>query len=52
MPALHGRNRSRGAPPVWAEWPHIDQVWAKVDEEMRELKQAVASGDKIHTARS
>ena len=50
MPALaRAQSISRRAASVGFEWPHIDQVWAKVDEEMRELKQAVASGDKVHT---
>ena len=50
MPALaRAQSISRRAASVGFEWPNIDQVWAKVDEEMRELKQAVASGDKLHT---
>ena len=28
------------------EWPSIEPVWGKVEEEMAELKEAVASGDK------
>lgn len=50
MPALaRAQSISRRAASLGFEWPNIDQVWAKVDEEMRELKQAVASGDKVHT---
>lgn len=50
MPALaRAQSISRRAASLGFEWPHIDQVWAKVDEEMRELKQAVAAGDKVHT---
>jgi tetrapyrrole methylase family protein/MazG family protein len=50
MPALaRAQSISRRAASLGFEWPNIDQVWAKVDEEMGELKQAVASGDKIHT---
>lgn len=50
MPALaRAQSISRRAASLGFEWPSIDQVWAKVDEEMRELKQAVASGDKVHT---
>lgn len=50
MPALaRAQSISRRAASLGFEWPDIDQVWAKVDEEMRELKQAVASGDKVHT---
>ncbi|MSP38399.1 MAG: nucleoside triphosphate pyrophosphohydrolase [Deltaproteobacteria bacterium] len=50
MPALaRAQAISRRAASLGFEWPNIDQVWAKVDEEMRELKDAVASGDKTHT---
>ena len=50
MPALaRAQSISRRAASLGFEWPNIDPVWAKVDEEMRELKQAVASGDKVHT---
>ena len=50
MPALaRAQAISRRAASLGFEWPNIEQVWAKVDEEMRELKEAVASGDKIHT---
>ena len=50
MPALaRAQSISRRAASLGFEWPNIDQVWAKVNEEMRELKQAVASGDKVHT---
>jgi tetrapyrrole methylase family protein/MazG family protein len=50
MPALaRAQSISRRAASLGFEWPNIDQVWAKVDEEMTELKQAVASGDKVHT---
>ena len=50
MPALaRAQAISRRAASLGFEWPNIEPVWAKVDEEMRELKEAVASGDKIHT---
>ncbi len=50
MPALaRAQAISRRAASLGFEWPNIDQVWAKVDEEMRELKEAVAAGDKTHT---
>jgi tetrapyrrole methylase family protein/MazG family protein len=50
MPALaRAQSISRRAASLGFEWPDIEPVWAKVDEEMRELKQAVASGDKVHT---
>lgn len=50
MPALaRAQAISRRAASLGFEWPSIEPVWAKVDEEMHELKQAVASGDKVHT---
>ena len=50
MPALaRAQSISRRAASLGFEWPDIEQVWAKVDEEMSELKHAVASGDKVHT---
>ena len=50
MPALaRAQAISRRAASLGFEWPSIEPVWDKVDEEMRELKQAVASGDKLHT---
>ena len=50
MPALaRAQSISRRAAHLGFEWPNIDPVWAKVDEEMRELKEAVASGNKTHT---
>jgi tetrapyrrole methylase family protein/MazG family protein len=50
MPALaRAQSISRRAAQLGFEWPNIAQVWAKVDEEMRELKEAAASGDKTHT---
>ena len=50
MPALaRAQSISRRAATLGFEWPNIAPVWAKVDEEMRELKEAVASGDKSHT---
>ena len=49
MPALaRAQSISRRAAHLGFEWPNIDPVWAKVEEEMRELKEAVASGDKTH----
>jgi len=48
MPALaRAQSISRRAAHLGFEWPNIAQVWAKVDEETRELKEAAASGDKI-----
>jgi tetrapyrrole methylase family protein/MazG family protein len=50
MPALaRAQSISRRAAHLGFEWPNIDQVWAKVEEEMRELKEAAASGNKTHT---
>jgi len=50
MPALaRAQSISRRAASLGFEWPNIEQVWAKVEEEMRELKEAVAAGDKVHT---
>jgi len=49
MPALaRAQSISRRAAHLGFEWPNIEQVWAKVDEEIRELKEAAQSGDKIH----
>lgn len=51
MPALaRAQSISRRAAHLGFEWPHIDQVWEKVEEELRELKEAAASGDKARTA--
>jgi tetrapyrrole methylase family protein/MazG family protein len=50
MPALaRAQAVSRRAAHLGFEWPDIEQVWAKVEEEIRELKEAAASGDKNHT---
>ncbi len=50
MPALaRAQSISRRAAQLGFEWPNIDQVWVKVAEEMRELQEAAASGDKNHT---
>ncbi|MCP4973361.1 MAG: nucleoside triphosphate pyrophosphohydrolase [Prochlorococcus sp.] len=39
---------SRKAAAAGFEWETIEGVWEKVDEELDELKQAIASGDKVH----
>jgi tetrapyrrole methylase family protein / MazG family protein len=50
MPALaRAQSISRRAAHLGFEWPHIDMVWDKVEEEMRELKEAVAQGDRSRT---
>ena len=47
MPALaRAQSISRRAAHLGFEWPNIEQVWDKVEEEIRELKEAAASGDK------
>lgn len=50
MPALaRAQSISRRAAHLGFEWPNIDQVWAKVEEEMRELREAASSGDRTRT---
>jgi tetrapyrrole methylase family protein/MazG family protein len=50
MPALaRAQSISRRAAHLGFEWPEIDRVWDKVEEEIRELKEAAVSGDKIRT---
>ena len=39
---------SRKAAAAGFEWDAMEGVWAKVQEEMDELRQAVASGDRTH----
>jgi len=39
---------SRRAAAAGFEWDHLDGVWEKVEEELEELRQAVASGDRAH----
>ena len=47
MPALaRAQSISRRAAHLGFEWPHVDEVWNKFEEEIRELKEAAASGDK------
>jgi XTP/dITP diphosphohydrolase len=49
QPALAGAMTiSRKAAAAGFEWDAIDGVWQKVHEELEELKQAVASGDRAH----
>ena len=49
MPALAGAMAiSKKAAKAGFEWEDIDGVWAKVHEELEELKQAVRSGDRGH----
>jgi tetrapyrrole methylase family protein / MazG family protein len=50
MPALaRAQSISRRAAHLGFEWSDIEQVWKKVDEEIRELKEAAASGNKTRT---
>ncbi len=50
MPALaRAQSISRRAAHLGFEWPNIAPVWEKVEEEMRELKEAAASGDRLRT---
>ncbi len=50
MPALaRAQSISRRAAHLGFEWADVDGVWAKVEEEIRELKEAAASGDKDRT---
>lgn len=50
MPALaRAQSISRRAAHLGFEWPDIGQVWEKVEEEIRELKEAAASGDRVRT---
>jgi XTP/dITP diphosphohydrolase len=49
QPALAGAMTiSRKAAAAGFEWDTIEAVWAKVQEEMDELREAVASGDRAH----
>jgi XTP/dITP diphosphohydrolase len=49
LPALAGAMAiSRKAAGAGFEWDDLDGVWQKVHEELDELKQAVASGDRAH----
>jgi len=50
MPALaRAQSISRRAAHLGFEWPDINRVWDKVEEEIRELKEAAVTGDKIRT---
>ena len=47
MPALARAQRvTEQASSVGFDWPAVEPVWRKVEEELRELKAAVSSGDK------
>lgn len=47
MPALERAAKlQKKAAKTGFDWPHLDGVWAKVDEELIELREAVGDGDK------
>ena len=51
MPALaRAQAITERAAGVGFDWPSIEPVWRKVEEELRELKTACASGDRERTA--
>lgn len=51
LPALQRAWRLQDkAAAVGFDWPHVDDAMAKVDEEIGELKEALASGDAAATA--
>lgn len=46
LPALmRAEKLQKRAAKVGFDWPNVDQVWNKLDEETLELKQAITSGD-------
>jgi len=50
MPALaRAQSITRRAAHLGFDWPKIEPVWDKVEEEIKELKSATASGDKNRT---
>jgi MazG family protein len=50
MPALaRAQSITRRAAHLGFDWPNIEPVWGKVEEEINELKNAAASGDKQRT---
>jgi len=50
MPALaRAQSISRRAAHLGFEWPNVDEVWGKFDEEVRELREAAQSGDQTRT---
>jgi tetrapyrrole methylase family protein/MazG family protein len=49
MPALERANKlQKKAAKAGFDWASLDDVWPKVDEELAELRAAVASGDRAH----
>ena len=50
MPALaRAQSVTRRASHLGFDWPNVEPVWGKVEEEIAELKDAAASGDKART---
>jgi MazG family protein len=50
MPALARAQRvTERASSFGFDWPSVDPVWQKVEEELEELKKAVSSGDKTRS---
>lgn len=47
-PLLAAQKISRKAAALGFEWENLEQVWDKVDEELAELKEAIALGDSAH----
>ena len=51
MPALaRAQSITRRASHLGFDWPNVEPVWHKVEEEITELKSAVASGDNARTS--
>jgi len=50
MPALaRAQSIARRASHLGFDWPKIEPVWDKVEEEIKELRAAASSGDKVRT---
>ncbi|MGB5633161.1 MAG: nucleoside triphosphate pyrophosphohydrolase [Waterburya sp.] len=47
-PLMAGMKISKKAAAAGFEWEHIEGVWSKFEEELRELKEALGTEDKIH----
>ncbi|MCB1184438.1 nucleoside triphosphate pyrophosphohydrolase [bacterium] len=47
-PLHQAHNYQKDAAKVGFDWPDLDGVWAKVDEEMAEVREAAAQGDRAH----
>ncbi|MCD6446788.1 MAG: nucleoside triphosphate pyrophosphohydrolase [Candidatus Marinimicrobia bacterium] len=50
LPALHRSYRmQQKAAAMGFDWDNVEDVWKKVDEEFGEFKEALESGDKVHS---